>query len=163
MIRVSVVMPCYNAERYLGESIQSILDQTLQDFELIVVDDGSTDGTRAVVETFDDSRLRYIYRDNGGPGAARNTGISAARHRREVGRRLALDIHLVGRHYRSSTAGIRGLRAIKAVLPPGGNAPDIRSNRVLPSTNRQALFRLTRGAANRLEGKTGNRCPCITS
>ena len=79
MIRVSVVMPCYNAERYLVESIQSILDQTLQDFELIVVDDGSTDSTRAVVETFDDSRLRYIYRDNGGPGAARNTGISAAR------------------------------------------------------------------------------------
>ncbi|MFC2023356.1 glycosyltransferase family 2 protein [Chloroflexota bacterium] len=79
MPRVSVVMPCYNAELYLREAIQSVLDQTFEDYEIVAVDDGSTDGTRTVVEAFDDSRLRYIYRENGGPGAARNTGISAAR------------------------------------------------------------------------------------
>jgi glycosyltransferase involved in cell wall biosynthesis len=76
--RVSVIMPAYNAERFLGQAIQSVLDQTLQDFEVIVIDDGSTDGTREVVTGFEDPRIRYIYQDNRGPAAARNTGIAAA-------------------------------------------------------------------------------------
>ncbi|MGD8626779.1 MAG: glycosyltransferase [Anaerolineae bacterium] len=78
MPKVSVITPCYNGERFLGETIQSILAQTFHDFELIAVDDGSTDGTRQVVESFDDPRIHYIYQENQGPAAARNTGISAA-------------------------------------------------------------------------------------
>ncbi|HSJ55380.1 MAG TPA: glycosyltransferase [Anaerolineae bacterium] len=77
--RVSVVVPCYNAERYVGQTLQSLVDQTYRDFEVIVVDDGSTDGSREVVEGFRDARIRTICRENGGPAAARNTGIAAAR------------------------------------------------------------------------------------
>lgn len=76
--KVSVIIPAYNAERFLAETIQSALGQTYQDFEVIVVDDGSTDGTREVVAAFDDPRIRYTYQDNRGPAAARNTGIAAA-------------------------------------------------------------------------------------
>ena len=79
MPRVSVVIPCYNAQRFLGEAIQSALDQVYQDFEIVVVDDGSTDHSRRVVEAFDDPRIRYIYQENRGPGGACNTGIAAAR------------------------------------------------------------------------------------
>ncbi len=79
MPRVSFIIPCYNAERFLGETIQSALDQVYQDFEIVVVDDGSTDQTRQVVEGFDDPRIRYIYQENRGPGGARNTGVAAAK------------------------------------------------------------------------------------
>jgi len=76
--RVSVVIPAYNHGRFVGEAIQSVLDQTFQDFELIVVDDGSTDHTREVVTTFPDPRVRYIYQSNRGQAAARNAGILAS-------------------------------------------------------------------------------------
>jgi len=79
MPRVSFVIPCHNAERFLGEAIQSVLEQDYDDFEVIVVDDGSTDHTRQLVETFDDPRIRYIYQENRGPGGARNTGAAAAK------------------------------------------------------------------------------------
>jgi glycosyltransferase involved in cell wall biosynthesis len=78
MPQVSVIIPCYNAERFLEETIQSVLDQTCQDFEVIAVDDGSTDRTHEMVTGFDDPRIRYIYQENQGPAAARNTGIAAA-------------------------------------------------------------------------------------
>jgi glycosyltransferase involved in cell wall biosynthesis len=70
-------MPAFNAERHIGESIQSVLDQTLDDWELIVVDDGSTDHTASVVGRFSEAhpRIHYMRRDNGGQAAARNTGI----------------------------------------------------------------------------------------
>ena len=79
MPRVSFIIPCYNAERFLGEAIQSALDQVHQDFEIVVVDDGSTDHTGQVVERFDDQHIRYIYQENRGPGGARNTGMAAAK------------------------------------------------------------------------------------
>jgi glycosyltransferase involved in cell wall biosynthesis len=63
----------------LGEAIQSVLDQTFQDFELIIVDDGSTDNTKEVIEKFQDSRIRYIYQDHRGASAAQNAAIYAAR------------------------------------------------------------------------------------
>jgi glycosyltransferase involved in cell wall biosynthesis len=56
--RVSVIIPSYNRERYLPESINSVLSQTLRDLELIVVDDGSTDSTAALVGTIADERVR---------------------------------------------------------------------------------------------------------
>ncbi|WP_137972829.1 glycosyltransferase [Pseudomonas sp. F(2018)] len=75
----SVVMPMYNRERYVKEAIDSVLTQSDADFELIVVDDGSTDRSLEIVERIDDPRLRLLRNQHGGGAAARNTGIKAAR------------------------------------------------------------------------------------
>ena len=75
MTTVSVIIPAFNQGHYLGEAIQSVLDQTYPDFELIVVDDGSTDKTAQVACSFSDPRVHYIHQENRGLSAARNTGI----------------------------------------------------------------------------------------
>lgn len=73
---VSVVVPAYNRARVLPRAIESVLDQTLSDVEVIVVDDASTDDTAEVVQRFDDERVCYVRHDeNRGGSAARNTGI----------------------------------------------------------------------------------------
>jgi glycosyltransferase involved in cell wall biosynthesis len=77
--RVSVIIPTYNRERYLLESINSVLSQTLRDLELIVVDDGSTDSTAALVGTIADERVRYFVRPHSGLSASLNFGIGQAR------------------------------------------------------------------------------------
>jgi len=79
MPEISVIIPAYNQSRYLGEAIRSTLAQSFGDFEVVVVDDGSTDDTKAVALAFDDRRLRYVYQANRGLSAARNTGIRHAR------------------------------------------------------------------------------------
>jgi len=75
----SVVVPVYNRAGVLGAALRSVLDQTEQDFEIVVVDDGSSDDPKTVAEAFGDPRIRYIRQTNGGGGAARNTGIAEAR------------------------------------------------------------------------------------
>lgn len=70
-------MPVYNRARYVGEAIASVLSQTQPPDELVVVDDGSTDDSLAVVERFARPGLRVVRRENGGIGAARNTGLDA--------------------------------------------------------------------------------------
>jgi glycosyltransferase involved in cell wall biosynthesis len=77
---VSVIIPAYNAAPWIAETIDSVLNQTFQDFEVIVVDDGSTDGTAEIVKNYK-SQVQYLYKNNGGVGSARNTGIRAARGR----------------------------------------------------------------------------------
>ena len=78
--RVSVIIPTFNRAHLLPNVVQSVLNQTFADFELIIVDDASTDNTQEVVESFSDPRIRYIkHEQNKGGGAARNTGIEAAR------------------------------------------------------------------------------------
>ena len=77
--KVSVVVPTYNSARFLGKAIQSVLDQTFQDWELIVVDDGSTDNTREVVAAFQDPRIHYVHQENRGAAAALNAGIRLGR------------------------------------------------------------------------------------
>jgi glycosyltransferase involved in cell wall biosynthesis len=74
-------MPAYNGSRYIADSITSVIDQTYQNWELIVVDDGSVDRTRDIISQFKeiDGRINYIYQQNGGQGKARNTGIKQAR------------------------------------------------------------------------------------
>ena len=76
---ISVIIPLYNKERTILSSIESVLSQSFQDIELIVVDDGSTDSSVSVVESIDDGRLRLIKQENAGPGAARNTGARQAK------------------------------------------------------------------------------------
>lgn len=78
---VSVVISTYNRSEYIGDSIRSVLAQSMEDFELIIVDDGSTDRTRDVVMSFTDERIRYFYRDNAGIAAARNFAASVSRGR----------------------------------------------------------------------------------
>lgn len=76
---VSVIIPTYNRAHLVGRAIRSVLNQTYQDFEVIVVDDGSTDNTEEVVKSFNDSRIRYVrHEQNRGGAAARNTGIKMA-------------------------------------------------------------------------------------
>jgi glycosyltransferase involved in cell wall biosynthesis len=71
----TIAMPAYNASRTIGAAIRSVLAQSRPDFELIIVDDGSNDDTAAVVERFDDERVRLFRQENRGPGAARNVAI----------------------------------------------------------------------------------------
>ncbi len=78
--RISVVIPTHNRAELLPRAIASVLDQTYQRFELIVVDDGSTDATAEVVAAFEDPRLRYVRRQEaGGAPVARNLGVASAR------------------------------------------------------------------------------------
>lgn len=77
---VSVVIPTFNRSDLIGETIASVLAQTVRDLEIIVVDDGSTDSTREVVTRFSDPRIRYVWQVNSGrPACARNAGIRLAR------------------------------------------------------------------------------------
>lgn len=78
---VSVIIPVYNAEKYLRECLDSVVNQTLRDIEIICVDDGSTDSSPAVLAEYAarDSRVRVITQENAGVGPARNAGIRAAR------------------------------------------------------------------------------------
>ncbi|HEY8310026.1 MAG TPA: glycosyltransferase [Gemmatimonadaceae bacterium] len=78
---ITVLMSVYNDERYVAAAVQSILAQTFQDFELLVIDDGSTDSSRSVIEAFDDSRIRIVSRENRGLTASLNEGLLLARGR----------------------------------------------------------------------------------
>lgn len=80
---VSVVMPAYNARRYVAEAVESVLAQTFADFEFLIVDDGSTDDTAAILKEFAarDRRIEVITQPNGGVGAALNAGLARARGR----------------------------------------------------------------------------------
>ena len=75
--QVTVIIPSYNYGRFLGQTLESVLAQTYQNWECFVVDDGSTDNTREVVESYAgrDSRIRYIYQRNQRAGTARNNGL----------------------------------------------------------------------------------------
>ncbi len=79
-MKFSVIVPVYNVEQYLSECVQSILNQTYKDFELILVDDGSPDNSPQICDDFaeKDSRVKVVHKENGGLSDARNTGISVA-------------------------------------------------------------------------------------
>lgn len=78
MPRVSVVMPVYNGERFLNESLGSVLAQTFDDYEIVCVDDGSTDGSSALLDRYS-QRIRVVRQGNAGQSMARNVGVSHAK------------------------------------------------------------------------------------
>ncbi|MCK4752750.1 MAG: glycosyltransferase family 2 protein [Planctomycetes bacterium] len=79
MPKVSVIIPTYNSNGLVKETICSVMAQSERDLEVLVVDDGSTDDTRSVVESLNDRRITYFYKTNGGPASARNFGLSKAK------------------------------------------------------------------------------------
>lgn len=76
---ISVIIPLYNKEKIIEKCIQSVLTQDYNDFEVVVVNDGSTDRSAEIVKRIDDSRVRLIEQENGGPSKARNTGVKNAK------------------------------------------------------------------------------------
>ena len=76
---ISIVIPLYNKEKQIAHTLQSVFNQTFQDFEVVIVDDGSTDGSVAEVEKFEDQRIRVVRQQNVGVSAARNRGINEAK------------------------------------------------------------------------------------
>ena len=78
--KVSIILPTYNGSKYIKRAIESVLSQTLQDWELLIIDDGSVDNTRGVIEEYTkkDKRIIYLYQENQGPGIARNYGIDSS-------------------------------------------------------------------------------------
>lgn len=111
---VSVLLPVYNCELYLGAAIQSILSQTFADYELIIIDDGSTDSSASVVDRFHDSRIHFIQQNNQGLASTLNRGICLARGRYiarqdaddlSYPNRFALQVDYMERHPRCALLG----------------------------------------------------------
>lgn len=77
---ISIIIPAYNAAGYLAKTIESVLNQTYSDFELLLIDDGSTDRTHEIVKNYQcqDARIKYFYKENGGVSSARNMGLQKA-------------------------------------------------------------------------------------
>lgn len=78
---ITVMIPAYNAQKYIGRCIESLIEQTYKDIEILIVNDGSKDSTKSICEEFSqkDARVRLVNQENGGEGAARNTGLREAR------------------------------------------------------------------------------------
>ncbi|NQZ78099.1 MAG: glycosyltransferase family 2 protein [Ekhidna sp.] len=74
---LSVIMPVFNGEKYIAAAIQSVLNQSYDNLELLIINDGSTDSSQEVISTFDDSRIRCFQQENNGVSAARNVGLAA--------------------------------------------------------------------------------------
>ncbi|MFK5947333.1 MAG: glycosyltransferase [Methylococcales bacterium] len=78
-IKISVIIPAYNHERYIGNTIRSVLEQSYENFELIIINDGSTDGTDSEIRKFDDRRIVYLSRENRGAHNTINEGIEISK------------------------------------------------------------------------------------
>lgn len=76
---ISVLMPAYNHEAFISEAIESVLSQTYEDFEFIIINDGSTDGTDNIIRGYDDSRISYYYQENQGTAETINRGLELSR------------------------------------------------------------------------------------
>ena len=80
-VKVSVIMPVYKVEKFVGKAIESMLSQTLSDFEFLIVDDGTPDNSGKICDEYaqKDSRIRVFHRENGGAPSARNMAMEEAR------------------------------------------------------------------------------------
>ena len=109
MAEVSMIVPVYQVEKYIGQCIESVLNQTFQDFELILIDDGSKDQSGSICDLYaaKDDRILVIHTENRGAAAARNVGLDHA-----SGRYITfldgddyLDEHMIARMYEELAAG----------------------------------------------------------
>jgi len=76
---LTIVVPAYNVERYIQQCLNSLIGQTIDDFQVIIINDGSTDGTADICNQYvseSNGRIKYVYQENRGLGAARNTGLN---------------------------------------------------------------------------------------
>ncbi len=80
LVRFSIVLPLYNKQKYIEKTIDSVLAQTYKNFEIIIIDDGSTDESATIVKDYIDSRIKYFHQKNQGVSVARNTGINLANY-----------------------------------------------------------------------------------
>ena len=79
MILFSIIIPTYNREKFISIAIESVKNQLFQNWELIVIDDGSTDNTKNIVKHYlSDSRIKYVYQENQERSASRNNGVNIA-------------------------------------------------------------------------------------
>lgn len=74
----SVIIPLFNKEKFIEATLKSVLNQSFIDFEILIIDDGSTDNSASIIKGFDDARIRYYYKENAGVSSARNDGIEKA-------------------------------------------------------------------------------------
>jgi glycosyltransferase involved in cell wall biosynthesis len=79
MCKVSIIMPVYNKEKYIEKAVQSVLQQTFEDWELLIIDDGSTDSSLQKCQSFHDERIKVVQVENGGVSRARNIGLDMAK------------------------------------------------------------------------------------
>lgn len=77
--KVSVNICCYNSEKFIKEALESVLEQSYIDFEVIIIDDGSVDDTKNIIESFSDPRIRYFYQENQGLSASRNRAVTLSK------------------------------------------------------------------------------------
>lgn len=78
MPKISINIPCFNSEKFIKETLESVLKQTFKDFEIVIMDDGSDDNTKDIICSFNDSRIRYFYKNNEGLSITRNRAIHAS-------------------------------------------------------------------------------------
>lgn len=136
----SVIIPTYNRSDRIKSAIQSVLDQNFEDWELIVVDDGSTDGTKTVVDDIHDSRIKYHYQENAERGAARNKGVSLATGKYVFF--LDSDDYIYPEHLKHASEQLKELKEPEFFhiryeeVSPGGK-------KQVPSLNRQTVYRKT--------------------
>ncbi len=135
---VSIMMPAYNAEQFIAQAIESVLAQTYQNYELIIVNDGSTDRTPSLVLKYDDSRIRVIHQSNGGEASARNTAL---RHMRgEYIAFLDADDVFLERHVELGVAYLQNHPEYAGVYSDGFHC-DTQGKRMQPlSSNRRGPF-----------------------
>lgn len=140
---ISVILPVYNAERYVRESVQSVLDQSFDDFELIILNDGSTDGTKEILESFRDPRIRLVHQKNMGLALTLNKGILMSKGE-FIARQDADDISLIERFNKqhdyllsNPSCGIVGTGSVILV----GQQPTSRRHEH-PSSNGELQMRL---------------------
>lgn len=135
-LKLSVIIPVYNTEKWLKECLRSAAAQTLRELEIICIDDGSTDGSAAIIREFPDSRIRYHSQANSGSGLARNSGLSLARG--EFVAFLDSDDFLPERH---SYAELWRNAKENAVMVSGGNVSSLDAREVvLPMTTQENVF-----------------------
>jgi glycosyltransferase involved in cell wall biosynthesis len=77
---ITVLLPVYNSQPYVGAAIKSMLNQTYDQFELLIIDDGSTDNTASVVKSFNDDRINYLYKEHTGLAESLNFGLQKAKY-----------------------------------------------------------------------------------